>query len=284
LRFLSLNILGIVAWSILFTLVFSHFSFATSITNQQTSIQSYGTASYLRPGLIVKLDPTNPNMVVPVSQSSITKTFGVVINPADAAVTLKNTSGTSNQAYVAGSGTFPILVSDQNGPILVGDYITLSSFDGIGMKDDNSLPIVVGQALSSFNSSADYIGSSSLQLSKGLTKTVHFGLVKANIFIARNPELPLANNNLSGVLQQIGKNVTGKVVSPWKIYMSVLILVAIFIIVGTMLYGAVKTSLASIGRNPLSKRVVTKGFIQIIFSSVIILISGVFGVYLLLKV
>jgi hypothetical protein len=50
-----------------------------------------------------------------------------------------------------------------------------------------------------------------------------------------------------------------------------------------ILYSGVRNTLISIGRNPLSKKTIYKGLIQIILMGLIIFITGLFGVYLLLK-
>jgi hypothetical protein len=175
------------------------------------------------------------------------------------------------------------LVSDQNGAINAGDYITLSPVDGIGMKDNSSLPIVVAQALSAFNGTGPVIGTDKVTTPTG-SETVHLGLISASIAIGHNPLLVSSNNSVPKVLSQFAKTVTGKDVSSWRIWLGVAILAVIAFIVGSMLYGAVRSSLISIGRNPLSKKAITKGFVEVVLSALIIFISAVFGVYLLLKV
>ena len=54
-------------------------------------------------------------------------------------------------------------------------------------------------------------------------------------------------------------------------------------IAGSLLYSGIRSSVISIGRNPLSKESITKSLLQIILTSIIIFLIGLFGVYLLLR-
>jgi len=50
-----------------------------------------------------------------------------------------------------------------------------------------------------------------------------------------------------------------------------------------VLYGGIRSSIISIGRNPLAKKSIVRGLIQVITVGVIILVIGLFSVYLLLR-
>jgi hypothetical protein len=277
--FLTINILGAFAWSFFFVLVINHPIYASSAN----TISAYGTSEPLKPGLIVQLDPKNPENVILASQSSIDKTFGVVVDQLNQPLSLQPVSNATNEAYVSSSGNNQLVVSNQNGPIVSGDYITLSSVDGIGMKDNSSSKVVVGLAEGNFSGTSNVIGSQVIGTGND-KQTVHFGVIEASISIANNPELIIQANDVPSFLENFSKTIAGKAVNPWRIYIALLVLFAVCLIVGVMLYGAVKSSISAIGRNPLSKNALSKGFIQIILSAVIIFISGIFGVYLLLRV
>jgi hypothetical protein len=55
-------------------------------------------------------------------------------------------------------------------------------------------------------------------------------------------------------------------------------------VAGIMLYSGARSSLISVGRNPLSRSVIIKALGQVVVLSLIVFISGMFAVYLLLKV
>jgi len=65
-------------------------------------------------------------------------------------------------------------------------------------------------------------------------------------------------------LQTVSNTVAGKVVSPIRAVIATTILIAAIISVSVLLYGAVRTSIISIGRNPLAKTSVFKGLAQVI--------------------
>jgi hypothetical protein len=209
--------------------------------------------------------------------------FGVVVNPNSAAVSL-STSSSPSQTYVATSGNYQVLVSNQNGPIQAGDYITISAISGIGMKASASDEIVVGKSLSNFLGTTDSLGSTSLKNSNGHTSTVQLGLIDVSLGIAHNPLLKNTEDNLPGFLVNISQNVANKPVSVGRIYISLIIIGICAIISGSMLYAGVRSSIVSIGRNPLSKRAVTRSLVQVTLTSLIVFILGIFAVYLLLGI
>ncbi len=70
----------------------------------------------------------------------------------------QNKDATDPQKPVALSGRVPVAVSDENGPIAIGDYLTASSIPGVAMKATKP-GVVIGQALESFKSSAPVTSS-----------------------------------------------------------------------------------------------------------------------------
>src|SRR5882757_747888 len=106
-------------------------SSSSDSTNQVT--QGYGTTQALQNGMIVKLLDNDTTKVEPVTTDTIAKMQGVVVAANDAAFALGN-NGNNGQVFVATTGKYEVLVSNQNGPIKSGDYITISALAGIGMK------------------------------------------------------------------------------------------------------------------------------------------------------
>ena len=283
---LTIHIFGLIAWFLFFALVIKYPSFASTTPSQtqQNTVESYGTSQALRPGILVQIDPSNVANVIPASQPDIKKTLGVVISPSASTITVYNSTTAANTAYVSSDGNYQVVVSDQNGSIKAGDYLTLSAVDGIAMEDNNVEPVTVGIASSSFNGSTGSIGTGKVELSNKTYKTVHYGVITANVSIAHNPLLAVESSIVPSFLVNFSTGIVGRTVSPWRIYVALIITLAVCIIVGAMLYGAVKSSLTSIGRNPLSRSSLFRGFLQVVVAAVIIFISGIFLVYLLLKV
>ncbi|QQS18685.1 hypothetical protein IPL68_01180 [Candidatus Saccharibacteria bacterium] len=59
-------------------------------------------------------------------------------------------------------------------------------------------------------------------------------------------------------------------------------LVTIFM-TGSLLYGGVRSSLVSIGRNPLAKKSILRGLIQVVILGLTVFVIGLIAIYLLLK-
>ena len=52
---------------------------------------------------------------------------------------------------------------------------------------------------------------------------------------------------------------------------------------GALIYSGVRSGMIAIGRNPLSKKSILRGIVQVIIVAITIFLIGIFGVYLLLK-
>jgi hypothetical protein len=245
--------------------------FAQSVT------QGYKSSDPLQRGMMVASSLDDPDRVEPLTYASLDRLKGVVVQQNDSPVTL---SSDDKKIFVASSGDFEVLVSDQNGPIEKGDYITISALEGIGMKADDTQPVVVGRATTEFKGTHDSIGSTSIESSS----PYKFGRIQASISISRNPLLKAPEqSNVPKFLTSIGETVADKPVSPLRIYLAVALFLATVGIVGFMLYGGVRSSLVAIGRNPLSKKIISRGLFQVVLVGLVIFIMGLFGVYLLLK-
>jgi len=108
------------------------------------------------------------------------------------------------------------------------------------------------------------------------------GQVLVDISIGKNPMLK-NDDNLPGFLQHASSLMVGKPVSPARVYISLLLLAVTTSISGSLIYSAVRSSLIAIGRNPLSKKSITRGLFQVVMISLMVFFGGIFGVYLLLK-
>jgi hypothetical protein len=254
----------------------------TATGQAQNAVQTYSADSNLQAGLIVKLSGQGTAKVTPASISKPTEMFGVTITGNGLPVTI--TSGNSNEVFVATGGTYDTLVSTQNGSINKGDYVTISSVDGIAMLAQPEQKTVFGRAAGSFDGKSNVVANSTLKDKSGKEiKKVAIGLIPVVIDIRTNPLEKSTKANMPKVLQRIGEAVAEKPVGPLRIYLSIGITGISIIAAIVILYSGVRSSLIAIGRNPLSKKSVFRGLLEIIFTALIILIIGLFAVYLLLK-
>ena len=237
-----------------------------------TVVQSFQASSSVKPGWVVAIKPGSSNVVqlAPAGQSQLI--YGVAVDPSQAPVTLQRQSG--QQVFVATSGTYPVLVSTQDGSIGPGDYLSISATDGIAAKATNQQSFVLGQALEKFD------GSSGV-LSSGSGKPT-IGRISVAILVQRNPILK-DNIALPSFLRSAGDSIAGKEITPVRIYAALAaFLVAAVIAFGTLTVG-IRGAMTAIGRNPLSRHFILRGMVQVVIVALVILILGLFSVYLLLK-
>lgn len=246
----------------------------------QTVTQGYASDDNLQRGMLVSLKDGDPTKVEPADDGNAKRLHGLVVNPNDAPVTLSNEA---QKNFVATVGRYEGLVSDQNGAVKAGDYITVSKVRGIGMRVDTKSENVIGKALEDFDGKSNVLSTTDLKDNGGVTQKVNIGRIMLDIGIGANPLAKPEEVNLPGFLKKATEAIAQKTVSPLRVYISLAILAASVAIAGSMLYAGVRSSMISIGRNPLSKQSITKSLMQVILTSFIVFIIGIFGVYLLLK-
>ncbi len=252
------------------------FSLASPIA-AQTVLQGYSSDEPLQKGMIVTAKADDQSKVEAVTDKTIEKMKGVVTDANDSPVTL---SGDGKKVFVATTGPYEVLVSNENGPINQGDYISISSLAGIGMKATDTQSTVFGRATTKFEGGGDSIGKT--QAKSG--GTVEFGRIKVDIAILKNPNMKAPDKDqVPDVLQKVASSVAEKPVSAIRIYLALAVLIVTGGVAAVTLFSGVRSSVISIGRNPLSKGMIVKGLVQVLLLSVIIFITGLFGVYLLIK-
>jgi len=252
------------------------------IVHAQTVTQAYQSDQLLQQGMIVRTTPNDTSKVEAVSQKTIDDMLGVVIPSSDAAVALTNPEA-SNQVYVATSGQYDVLVSTQNGPISQGDYITISSLAGVGMKAETSQQLVIGKALTSFDGNNPET-TATLTTNKG-KKEVGLGHVPIEVTVAHNPLYEKEQDaGVPKILSKAAELVTNRPVSAFRIYAGLVVFILSIIVAGCILYAGVRSGMTSIGRNPLAKKTIWRSMIQVTIMALIVFVIGVFGVYLLLRI
>lgn len=251
-------------------------------SNGGGSVAGYAAEQPIDTGRIVNLTGEKSNTVKVATQKEVQNMFGVTVDRSLVPLMLSN-DGIKNETYVAVSGTYNVLVSTQEGPIAKGDYLTLSSLDGVAMRAGEKEVTVFGRAQFGFDDKAVALGTQTLKDESGGSKTVTLGSIPVTIDIKNNPNHKSTDSNLPEFLKRTGQAIAEKEVSPARIYISVAIASISLIAAIAVLYAGVRNSMISIGRNPMSRRSIFRALLQVILTSVLILIIGLFAVYLLLK-
>jgi hypothetical protein len=251
----------------------------------QTVARSYTAESQLQPGMVVQL-AGDKTTVKAVTEADASKMLGIVIQPNDAPLSLSESAAAGQQVYVATNGTYKLLVSNQNGVINKGDYVVISSIDGVAMKANDKAQYVVGKTLQAFDGKTSVLSQTVVKDSKGESHTVTFGAVSVDINVGRNPLQKTAAppaSSLPGFIQKASESIANKSVTPVRVYISLAVLLITAVIVCTVLYAGIRSSMTSLGRNPLARKGIMRNLLQIVLVGIIILIVGLFAVYLLLK-
>lgn len=247
------------------------------------SVQGYGTDTPLDNGTIVQLSGTDPTQVKIATQADLANMFGVTVDRAQLLAVSSN-EALKNEVFVAISGTYSVIVSNQAGPIVVGDYLTMSSVNGVLMKAGTEEKTVFGRATEAFDGKGVTLGTTTLKDTTGKpSKTVVLGSIPVAIDIKHNPNDKTTKVNVPDWLERIGVAIAEKQVSPVRIYLSMIITGLSIITAIAMLYSGVRNGVISIGRNPMSKKSIFRALLQVILTSILILVIGLFAVYLLLK-
>lgn len=247
------------------------------------NVKGYASDKPIDYGTIVELTGDKSDRIKVSSQSEMQNMFGVVIDPQHLTVRVTN-GNIENETYVAVSGTYNVLVSTQAGSIAKGDFITMSAINGIGMKAGTEEPTVFGRAAAAFDGKGVNLGKASLQNTEGKqTGEVILGSIPVTVDIRSNPNEKSTKVNVPDILERIGQAIAEKEVSPIRIYLSMAITAVSLVAAIAVLYAGIRNGVISIGRNPMSRRSIFRALLEVILTSLLILIIGLFAVYLLLR-
>lgn len=230
--------------------------------------QSYQTNdTNIAQGALVSLASSKSGLVVPASSTTTATLVGIAASSS----LVELSTGKQDSVQVIVGGTTNALVSDANGSIKVGDKITTSPVDGIGMRATSATEIVgTAQAnLTSVNTVTE-----SLTGIDGKKIAVKVGLlpVTVNVSYYSATSQGVISSFLPPFLQSIANAVTGQQVSPLRVLLGASALLIGFMTIGTMLYIAIRSEIISIGRNPLAEKALRKGLVSVIFAALGVLI------------
>lgn len=180
---------------------------------------------------------------------------------------------------VVTSGLTKVLVSDINGSIMAGDKLTASPIEGVGMRATENTTIV-GTAQSPLAT----IRTQTIKDKSGKDVKVHIGLVAVQVGVAfYNADAGKKSTFVPSFLQSLANNVAGRNVSPVRVLVAGLILLLLFISITVLLYSSVRSSIISIGRNPLSESAVRKSLFQVGITVFAVLLFAVGLVFIVLR-
>ncbi|HKX24603.1 MAG TPA: hypothetical protein VJM46_05165 [Candidatus Saccharimonadales bacterium] len=188
-------------------------------------------------------------------------------------------SNNDKEVQVVISGTTLTLVSDINGEIKSGDKITASPINGVGMKA-NASSLVVGTAQDDLGSTNTT--TKSINDKRGQPQSVKVGAVPVSVNVTYYVAPEDKNSFLPPFLQSLANTVAGKEVSAVRVLISSLVLIFGFVSIAVLLYSSIRSSIISIGRNPLSESAVRKSLFEVGATALGILLVMLIAIYLVL--
>ncbi|HSX33895.1 MAG TPA: hypothetical protein VLF91_06185 [Candidatus Saccharimonadales bacterium] len=251
--------------------------FVSSLSAQGVSsiAQGFQTSdSNIVAGALVSLTTGTPNTVELSTEEKVNQLLGVAGSKS-----LIELSGGNGSVQVVTSGVTNVLVSDINGTIKVGDRITPSPVAGVGMRANFSA-LVIGTAQA--NLSGVKTRAQTITDTKGKQQTIHIGAIPVQVdkvFYLANGDQP---SFLPSSIQTFANSIAGHEVSAVRVLIVGILITLLFVVVTVLLYSTVKSSIISIGRNPLSENAVHKSLLEVGVTIIGVLVCTIVVVYLIL--
>ncbi len=264
---------GVKLWS--FALLLLSLAVPVTASAITTISQGYVSDGQLSIGSIVSLQKNTSDSVASATSTNVNSILGVIINSDGSLLSLSN--GEANQVQVATGGVVQVLVSNINGSIYQGDQITASPINGVGMKATGNVKVVgIAQGDLSDGTKQSYTDKS------GKGHDVMLGQVPVLVNVSyffKQPDktvIPYAVQNIANAL-------AGKSVSSLPILISGAIFIITLIVVVSIVYAMIHSSIISVGRNPMSQSAIYRDLIQL--SALVLAILGVafMSIYLILR-
>ena len=223
-------------------------------------------------GSIVMLANDDAEVVLAVQEQS--KPFGVVVTGASAVVGEES----ERTVFVQSDGTAQTLVSDANGPISIGDVISVSPITGVGQKGEVS-DSTIGTALEPFNQESDVVATKSITSADGEDVRANIGLISVQL-------LPRDGNSsfLPEFITTTAETLAGKPVNTSRIVIALSVVAVTAAACGGLLFGSVRSAIIAIGRNPLSRGAIYKGLFQALVFMTLIFTVGMFTAVVILRI
>ena len=236
--------------------------------------ESYSSKEPLSIGSLVSVQDDQTDIVEASESSNADNLLGVVIASGSSLLSLSN--GKEDQVQVATSGTLPVIVSDINGEVMRGDHVTAGPVKGVGMRATANVR-VVGIAQGKMTN----VKEQTYKDSAGIEQTMRLGEVPVLVNVAyyfKEPDKTI----VPSAIQNVANSLAGREVGTVPILISGAIFLIMLIVVASLVYSMIRSSIISVGRNPLSQSAIYRDLIQLSGLVVAILGVGLVVIYLVL--
>lgn len=244
----------------------------------QSISQGFTASGELPVGSLVSYADTSDLAVAAAKTDTADRLVGVVGQNA-----LIELSDGTKQTQVVTSGSSLALVSDINGEIKTGDKITVSPITGVGMKAVER-GAVVGTASESFTDARE-VHTVDVTDRAGGKQSVRVGLISVQVAVAYHEPQDDEKSILPAFILQLAQAISGgREVSVVRVVIALVILLVGVLVIGVLVYASVRSSIVSIGRNPLAARSINRSLLEVSAMAVGILLIMLIAVYLILVI
>jgi len=258
----------IALFSMLFLIVYSPIAHAQSSTIAQSF--KIRAQDDITSGALVSTRESQDTLEL-ATLDSINRLVGVVDN--DPLVSLSG--GSTQEAEVVLSGTAKVLVSDINGAIKSGDRVTVSPIAGVGMKAAAS-----GQVIGTAQDNFKMIANKTITDRSGKSHDTQLGYVQVQIGITTY-QAP-GSDYLPPFIQNTANGIAGQPVSLLRVLICSILILLGFVTAVTLVYTSIRSSITSLGRNPLAAPAIRRGLYQASVISLLVIGGALLAGYLTL--
>ncbi len=257
--------------------ILANFLIPAAVFANTTISQGYIATTPIPPGALVSAD-ANPGVVQPATTKNADSLLGVALGPT----ALFSVTTSAKEVQVATAGIVPAMVTNYKGDIKVGDKITASELSGFGAKATDTAR-VVGVAQGSFDKKTAGAVKTKVKNTKGKEQEVYVGQIPLLIGLSFYNKGEAEKTLVPSFLQNVANSIASKQVAQLPIVISLAIFIITMMSAFVILYGTVRASIISLGRNPLSRSSIIGGLLQVGFLVVGLLVVGLAAIFLVLK-
>lgn len=239
---------------------------------------SYSSTTAIASGSLVSLEPGRNQYVLPADTQNEQRLLGVAVSANNSLLAANAATG---NVQVALSGVVDVLVSTLDGAIASGDHIGVSPINGVGMKAAPGTR-VIGVSQSAFTEKSPGATSRRISGTNGHTEDVAVGYVPVTIAVS-NESAAGENSGTLGSARQLVASIVGHPVSTLPLVISGIVALVALVALIALIYGTVRGSLVSVGRNPLAKVAIFESLAQVMAMAALIVALAVITIYLTLR-
>ena len=194
--------------------------------------------------------------------------FGVINKTPPVSFQVNEQEVEGNLEYVMSTGTTSVRVSNSAGNIEAGNLITSSENEGVGIKSERD-GFVLGSALQDFSSEDESAE----------------GIILVSLDIHPSTAFTNASGTGGNLLAALRQGLTASIFEPLASlrYVLAALLILIAFTLGFIYFGKLaQTGIEALGRNPLASGSIRRSMVLHILITIIIVLTGLFGAYLVL--